>query len=77
MHNNCKTIWGDHCNYDIFCETGDHEYWIYYVKEDFDFKFGEVLLLISPIRTEEAACDEMERMLAFGAREKPRQRTTV
>jgi hypothetical protein len=77
MYENCKVIWGMEFNCDISVKSSgpyDYtEYWTYYVRKDFDIRFGDVLVATPEYCSEKRACDEMERMLAFGARQKQRQ----
>ncbi|KAK4111473.1 hypothetical protein N656DRAFT_780764 [Canariomyces notabilis] len=69
---NCKIIWGDDKEYDIFHETDDYVYYICYVRTIIQknrFPDPGPVLVQSPMCPSEAeAWTELDKMLAIGAK---------
>jgi hypothetical protein len=64
---NCKIIWGAECAYDLELETDD---WVNYaciVRQDFGLSFGPPLTMTGLCPSEEAAWNELDRMLKLWA----------
>lgn len=64
---NCKTIWGDHNDYDLDVETDDYVNYACYVKADYGLSFGPPLTATSLCPSEAAAWAELDRMLELWA----------
>ena len=68
MQTNCQKIWGSETSHDINIETEDFEYYICYVTKDYGDHFRDPLVLATSSKSPDAAWEELDRMLAFGAR---------
>ncbi|KAF2093975.1 hypothetical protein NA57DRAFT_80980 [Rhizodiscina lignyota] len=64
---NCKTIWGNDCEYDLDIETDDYVNYTCHVKKDFGTSFGPPLAITSLCYSSEAACAELDKMLELWA----------
>jgi hypothetical protein len=67
IERNCKIIWGSDCDYDLDAETDD---WVNYaciVKKDFGSSIGSPLTMTGICPSEEAAWNELDRMLKLWA----------
>lgn len=66
---NCKTIWGNDCEYDLDIETDDYVNYRCLVKKDFGDSFGPPLTITSLCRSSEAAWAELDKMLELWAKQ--------
>lgn len=66
---NCRTIWGDNCEYDVDLETDDYVNYVCIVRKDFGLSFGSPLTMTSLCPSEEAAWAELDRMLRSWAQQ--------
>jgi hypothetical protein len=60
---NCKKMWGDHCDFDIDYETYDHVHYYGYVKENLGDRYGQIRLATSSAMGTDGAWNEPNRML--------------
>lgn len=67
IEENCKIIWGSDCEYDLDIETDDYEHYACLVKKDFGHSFGPPLTITSCCDSDEAAWEELDRMLRLMA----------
>jgi hypothetical protein len=69
MEANCRTIWGNNCDYDFNVETDDYLHYMADVKKDFGLEFGPPLTMTALCPSSEAAWRELDRMLDLMATE--------
>jgi hypothetical protein len=67
IERNCKIIWGAHCAYDFDVETDDWVKYVCILKKDFGSSIGSPLTMTGLCPSEEAAWDELDRMLKLWA----------
>jgi hypothetical protein len=67
IERNCKINWGSHCDYDLDVETDDWVNYVCIVKQDFGSSIGPPLTMTGLCPSEEAAWNELDRMLELWA----------
>ncbi|KAK4182251.1 hypothetical protein QBC35DRAFT_510322 [Podospora australis] len=64
---NCKTIWGNHDDYDLSIENDNCVDYQCFVRKDFGDSFGSPIAMTSCCPSSEAAWAELDRMLGLWA----------